>query len=275
MSFHHQIPHPIKNTNSTNSKSKNITNSSEKKTNLQMKSDVLTRGDINHLQKIHGNQAIQRMLANTPIQRLEIPDEEDLQMKSMGEPIQKMEEADEELQMKSVGEPIQKMGGLEDEELQMKPIGEPIQKMGGLEDEELQMKLKGVPIQRKSPDGGLPSGIKEQMESALGADFSGVKINEGNEASAVNALAYAQGNDLHFAPGQYKPETEEGRSLLGHELAHVVQQREGRVETTTEANGMPVNDDPSLEKEADVLGSKAAKHIPKSNDITVGDSSNS
>ncbi|WP_281243411.1 hypothetical protein [Desulfobacula phenolica] len=33
---------------------------------------------------------------------------------------------------------------------------------------------------------------------------------------------------------------------------------EGRVNTTTQVNGMQVNDNPSLEKEADILGSKAA-----------------
>jgi hypothetical protein len=37
-----------------------------------------------------------------------------------------------------------------------------------------------------------------------------------------------------------------------------VQQRQGRVKATTSVNGLPVNDDKSLEKEADTLGAKAA-----------------
>ena len=49
------------------------------------------------------------------------------------------------------------------------------------------------------------------------------------------------------------------QELLGHELTHVVQQSEGRVKPTTEVMGMPVNDDPSLEAEADKMGKKAAQ----------------
>ncbi|MFN6947166.1 MAG: DUF4157 domain-containing protein, partial [Cytophagaceae bacterium] len=70
--------------------------------------------------------------------------------------------------------------------------------------------------------------------------------------------AYAQGNDIHFAPGQYNPETQSGQELLGHELTHVVQQRQGRVQGTTQTKGLAVNDDTALEHEADVMGKKAA-----------------
>ncbi|MCP4214823.1 MAG: DUF4157 domain-containing protein, partial [bacterium] len=82
-------------------------------------------------------------------------------------------------------------------------------------------------------------------------DFGGVQIHE-NSASAVSlgALAYTRGNDIHFAPGQFRPNTSEGKKLLSHELGHVVQQREGRVKPTTHVNGLPVNDDPSMEREA-------------------------
>ena len=71
-------------------------------------------------------------------------------------------------------------------------------------------------------------------------------------------LAYTQGTDIHFAPGQFKPDTSAGQQLLGHELTHVIQQAEGRVQPTTEVGGMAVNDDLSLEHEADVMGAKAA-----------------
>ncbi len=52
-------------------------------------------------------------------------------------------------------------------------------------------------------------------------DFSDVRIHE-NSTSAVslNALAYTRGNDIHFAPGQYKPNTSHGQNMLGHELTH-------------------------------------------------------
>jgi hypothetical protein len=121
------------------------------------------------------------------------------------------------------------------------------------------------PLQRKeeATDTGsgskMPEEVQAKMESAFGADFSNVNIHVGEQASSVGALAYAQGNDIHFAPGQYNPNTQSGQELLGHELTHVVQQRAGRVQTTTQAKGLAVNDDPALEQEADVMGKKAAK----------------
>jgi hypothetical protein len=98
------------------------------------------------------------------------------------------------------------------------------------------------------------------METAMNADFSNVKVHpNSSKAPEVGALAYTQGNEVHFAPGQFRPETSAGQELLGHELVHVVQQREGRVQPTTEVAGMPVNDNPALEKEADDIGRRAAK----------------
>jgi hypothetical protein len=140
---------------------------------------------------------------------------------------------------------------------QMKKANAPIQRMG-LEEEELQMKKADAPpIQQKS-DSKMPDPVKQKMESNIGADFSDVNINVNSKPSSVGALAYTQGNDIHFAPGQYNPETPGGQQLLGHELTHVKQQREGRVAPTMQAKGMPINDDPDLEKEADQLGAKAA-----------------
>lgn len=104
----------------------------------------------------------------------------------------------------------------------------------------------------------MPEHVQHKMESSMGADFSDVNIHVGSKASSVGALAYTQGNDIHFAQGKFNPNTQSGQSLLGHELAHVVQQRAGRVKATTSVNGLPVNDDRSLEKEADVMGAKAA-----------------
>jgi len=115
------------------------------------------------------------------------------------------------------------------------------------------------PVQKKENKTGMPDDVKASMETAHQADFSDVKIHaSSSKAPEVGALAYTQGTDIHFAPGQFSPDTTTGKSLLGHELTHVVQQREGRVAPTTEVNGMPVNDNPGLEKEADELGKKAA-----------------
>ncbi len=111
--------------------------------------------------------------------------------------------------------------------------------------------------QQQTNKTGLSDEVKERMESSIGADFSDVRIHSSSsQAPDVGALAFTQGNDIHFAPGQFSPETSGGQRLLGHELAHVVQQREGRVQPTTEIAGMSVNDNPALEKEADDIGTK-------------------
>ena len=114
-------------------------------------------------------------------------------------------------------------------------------------------------IQRKSST-LLPLPVQNKMEATMGADFSNVNIHPNSQqAQEVGALAYTQGNDVHFAPGQFDPDSQKGQSLIGHELAHVVQQQQSRVQATTQAKGLPVNDDPALENEADTLGDKAAQ----------------
>ena len=114
--------------------------------------------------------------------------------------------------------------------------------------------------QRAENKTGIPDEVKARMESAFNTDFSGVRVHpESSAAPAVGALAYTQGTDIHFAPGQFSPNNSAGQRLLGHELAHVQQQSQGRVTPTTEVNGLPVNDSPALEEEADRLGSKAIK----------------
>lgn len=128
-----------------------------------------------------------------------------------------------------------------------------IQRLPESEEEELQMKAE------QTNQTGMPTHVKQKMEAAFQTDFSDVRIHQGNEAREVGALAYTKGTDIHFAPGQYQPETDAGQQLLGHELAHVIQQKEGRVKPTTSVKGVPVNDDPSLEQEADQLGAKAAQ----------------
>ncbi len=106
----------------------------------------------------------------------------------------------------------------------------------------------------------LDSNVQTKMENAFQEDFSDVQVTkDSDEATQMGAQAFAQGNKIHFAPGNYKPHSTEGQELIGHELAHVVQQKQGRVKATTQAKGAPVNDDPALEKEADLMGKKAAE----------------
>jgi hypothetical protein len=67
------------------------------------------------------------------------------------------------------------------------------------------------------------------FEHRLGHDFGGVRVHTGSRAAesarAVGAQAYTVGRDIVFGEGKHAPEQREGRRLLAHELAHVVQQR--------------------------------------------------
>lgn len=70
------------------------------------------------------------------------------------------------------------------------------------------------------------------MEDRFGVDFSYVRVHTDKQAKdsarALNASAYAVGQDVAFASGQYAPETARGKRLLAHELAHILQQRRSR-----------------------------------------------
>lgn len=105
----------------------------------------------------------------------------------------------------------------------------------------------------------LPAPLQHKMENVFAFNFGNVRVHEGARAAAMGAAAYTQGSDLHFAPGEYQPDNARGQELIGHELAHVVQQSEGRVAATTQYKGVDVNDDHGLESEADAWGMRAAR----------------
>ncbi len=109
----------------------------------------------------------------------------------------------------------------------------------------------------------MPAPVQQKMEDFFGVDFSDVRVHVGHEAPAIGALAFTLGSDIYFAPGQYEPLTQRGQELLGHELTHVVQQRDGRVANPFGA-GVAVVQDPELEAEADRMGALAAQPRPVS-----------
>ena len=106
-------------------------------------------------------------------------------------------------------------------------------------------------IQRKPNNTGLSDQVKNGIESLSGMDMSDVKVHYNSpKPAAVQAHAYTQGSDIHVASGQEKH--------VAHEAWHVVQQKQGRVQPTTSVGGMAVNDNAGLEREADVMGARAA-----------------
>ncbi|WP_428508480.1 DUF4157 domain-containing protein [Roseateles sp.] len=123
--------------------------------------------------------------------------------------------------------------------------------------------------------GGLPQGLRQGIESLSGLDMSGVRVHRNSsKPAALQAHAYAQGQDIHLGPGQEKH--------LPHEAWHVVQQAQGRVRPTVQMKQgrVAVNDDAGLEREADIRGAQALQHKtittqrrPKTGSLT-GDSQN-
>jgi hypothetical protein len=116
------------------------------------------------------------------------------------------------------------------------------------------------PVPRASGSGqAMPAQVQAKMEQAFETDFSAVRIHQGPQAASLGARAYTQGTDIHFQPGLYQPESQQGQELLGHELTHVVQQSQGRVQAMVQARGVGINDDDALEREADRMGAAAAR----------------
>lgn len=96
--------------------------------------------------------------------------------------------------------------------------------------------------------GGMPFGgpARADMEARFGTDFSDVRIHTGEDAhasaKAVNAHAYTVGSNIVFQRGTFDPESSAGRTMLAHELTHVVQQRSGPVDGTPTGQGFKVSD---------------------------------
>ncbi len=80
----------------------------------------------------------------------------------------------------------------------------------------------------RSPGHPLDSAARAFFEPRFGRDFSHVRIHTDAQAAAsaksIQAHAYTAGPSIAFAPGQYAPESPAGRTVLAHELTHVLQQ---------------------------------------------------
>ena len=77
----------------------------------------------------------------------------------------------------------------------------------------------------------LEPDTRAHMESRFGHDFGRVRVHTSSEAahsaSDLHAAAYTYGHDIVFGRGRYAPGSPDGRQLIAHELAHVIQQEQG------------------------------------------------
>ena len=102
---------------------------------------------------------------------------------------------------------------------------------------------------------GLSDQFKSGIESLSGFSMDHVWVDyNSSQPAQLNALASAQGSDIHLAPGQ-------GRHLP-HQARHVVQQAQGPVKPTRQMKrGVAVNDEAGFECEADLIGARAMQLV--------------
>ena len=104
------------------------------------------------------------------------------------------------------------------------------------------------------------SELKDRVES-FQVKTCPIRVTYNSDKPAqLEANAYASGNNIHLGPGQEKH--------LPHEAWHVVQQKQNRVKPTIKTDsGELINDDPNLEKEADLMGQKSLKSNSKETSV--------
>ncbi len=110
-------------------------------------------------------------------------------------------------------------------------------------------------LQQATAPQPLPDAVRARMEAAFGQPLGDVTVAESIETEAMDAAAFTSGAEIVFRPGSYDPHSPEGLEVLGHEVAHVLQQRAGAVAAPVSGK---VNEDPVLEAEADRAGRRAA-----------------
>ena len=104
------------------------------------------------------------------------------------------------------------------------------------------------PVHGVIGSGGRPlePDVRADMEGRLGQDFGDVRVHDDaaahRSAEAVHAHAYTVGSNVVFQRDKYDPGSDAGRTMLAHELTHVVQQRSGPVDGTPTGGGIKVSD---------------------------------
>ena len=95
----------------------------------------------------------------------------------------------------------------------------------------------------------LDADSRTYFEPRLGRDLGGVRIHTdaaaAEAARQLSARAFTFGNHIAFAEGEYKPDSENGRRLLAHELAHVLQNNDFELSDKVQREVDPRYKDPN------------------------------
>lgn len=196
----------------------NKSNQLQRKLNIGHSSDPKEAEAENAAQKVVSQQQVQKAGAKEeePVQKAAEKEED--------KSVQKAEKQEEE-------KPVQKAESKEEEKPQAK-LDPQLQTASKTEDGDgsnhAQPSFENLLAQRKGGGFPLPDDVRTEMERKFGANFRKVRIHHDPEASAmceaINAYAFAHGYDIYFQEGLYNPTSTDGKALLAHELAHVVQQ---------------------------------------------------
>ncbi|MGH7616957.1 MAG: DUF4157 domain-containing protein [Gemmatimonadaceae bacterium] len=96
-----------------------------------------------------------------------------------------------------------------------------------------------VGLALSSPGRPLDRALQLDMEQRFAHDFSRVRIHTGpiaeRSARAIDADAYAAGNDIVLGASHPSPASSDGRQLIAHELTHVVQSSRDHASATEPA----------------------------------------
>jgi len=191
---------------------------------LQAKLRIGQPGDVYEQEADRVADAVMRM-PELGVQRQEEPEEEEetLQAKSLVEEITQL-----------VQKQVEPEEDDEIEEIQPKSLAGPAPEVTPKMGRDIQS-IKGA-------GQALSASELAFFEPRFGADFSDVRVHNDTQAAhiarSVNARAFTFGRDMVFGAGQYAPESHRGKTLLAHELTHVVQQDSGG---WTSARSLPVN----------------------------------
>jgi Domain of unknown function (DUF4157) len=115
--------------------------------------------------------------------------------------------------------------------------------------------FEGKDDANRAKSSALPHNVKTGFEGLSGIEMDDVRVHYDSPRPAeIRALAHTDGSDIYLGPGQ--------EEHLAHEAWHAVQQKQGRVRPTMQANGVAINDDPGLEREADQMSAKVGSFAP-------------
>ena len=200
--------------------------------NAGQKADI-----VSGLQRRYGNAYVQRLLSSRGVQaKLTVnpPDDQyEKEADRVAEAVAKAPEGQAQRQSEEEEEPVQgKAAGSQ--------IAEGVRRQPEEEEEPIQPKVEAGRTPAVSEElegrinaargGGEPlaDSVRASVEPHFERDLSAVRVHTDAEADALShqlsARAFTTGHDVFFREGEYQPESEGGRSLIGHELTHVVQQ---------------------------------------------------